>query len=103
MPDGESQFNMGSQEKLTEIYYSQILQEALSRSGGTTRGSRGRGQESHGTWGKCFLLGSMGGMLWGSRSRARLAHSGQKSRVLVSPPGLLSMGDITGTGRQADC
>lgn len=44
------------------------------------------------------LLGSMGGMLWSSWAKAGSVNSNQKSRVFVSPTGVLSKGHIRHTG-----
>lgn len=42
------------------------------------------------------LLGSMGGVLWGSQIKTRLVNSNFKSRVLVSSMGILSKGKVLG-------
>ena len=44
--------------------------------------------------GHMLLLGSVGGVLWGSWAKAELDSSNQKSRVLVSFVGVLSKGCI---------
>ena len=53
---------------------------------GATLGRQGRVQReqaSNRTWGTWLYYGSMGGVLWDSRTKVRLVNSNQKSRILL--------------------
>ena len=94
----EPQFNNRPQEKLK--WRSLLLTGPGGSTRHTSRGpmgrSRRRADRDRQDLGHVPLLGSMGRVLWSSWTEARLVHSKQKNRVLVSPMGVLTKGHVRG-------
>lgn len=90
MPDGESQFNDRPKEKLKQRFITHRSWGKRGMPQGATWGGQGRVQTEPQHLGYMPLLGSLDNVLWGSKAKARLVNSNQKSTALVSCMGVLS-------------